>query len=285
MGHPAFLRKGEGLGSGSMAIKLIALDIDGTLLDSEGHLPSANAEAIAAAKARGVVVTLATARQRQMTTPLAEALNLTAPLILHSGAVVWLPRQDRDLVHLTIDLAHARDIAAYADAHGYELITTIDKETFLRCRSGKKCGLIRDGLYALPTNLEAMTRPPTRIAVREKRAALDLHRRFARRLSDKTRMDIYFRQTEPWGLGIFNRRASKGQALAFVTQRLGLRPDEVMVMGDNPVDAEMFPYARLAVAPQNAPDAVKAQADHVAPSNDEASVAWAIARFVLSKEG
>lgn len=264
-----------------MAIKLVALDIDGTLLDSEGELPPANAAAIATARAKGVEIVLATARQRQMTAPLVEALGLTGPLILHNGAMVWLPHEDRELLHLTIDLDHARAIAAYADEREYELVTTVDEETFLRCRPGKRCGFIREGLYALPTNLEALTRSPTRIAVRDQAAALDIHRQFARRLADKTRMDIYFRNVEPWGLGVFNHRASKGQALDFVCRLLGIRADEVLAMGDNPVDAEMFPYARLGIAPGNAPDAVKTQADCVAPTNDEVGVAWVIERFVL----
>jgi len=264
-----------------VTIKLVALDIDGTLLDSEGTLSPANVAAIAAARARGVEVILATARQRQLTAPVAERLDLTGPLILHNGAVVWLPEEDRELLRLTIDLEHARSIAAYADEREYELIITVGEETFLRCRPGKECGLIREGVYALPTNLEALTRPPIRIAVRDKATALDIHRRFARQLADKTRMDIYFRNVEPWGLGIFNHRASKGQALAFVCRLLEIDDDEVLAMGDNPVDAEMFPYAGLGVAPDNAPDSVKAQAACVAPSNDEACVAWAIERFVL----
>ena len=73
-----------------MTIKLVALDIDGTLLDSEGKLPTANVAAIAAARASGVKVILATARQRQLTAPVAERLDLAGPLILHNGAVVWL---------------------------------------------------------------------------------------------------------------------------------------------------------------------------------------------------
>lgn len=155
---------------------MVALDIDGTLLDSEGQLPEANAAAIATAKARGVVVILVTARQRQLVTPLARALDLIGPLVLHNGAVVWLPDQDRELLRLTIDLEHARAIAAYADERAYELITTIDEETFVRCRPGKKSGRIREGLHALPTNLEIMTHPPTRIAVRDQTAALDIYR-------------------------------------------------------------------------------------------------------------
>lgn len=268
-----------------MAVKLVALDIDGTLLDSEGELPPANAAAIAAARARGVVVTLVTARQQQTAAPVSEALGLSGPLVLHNGAVVWLPQEDRELLRLTIDLDHARAIAAYADEREYELITSIDEDTFLRCRPGKKCGRIREGLYALPTNLEAMTRPPTRIAVRDKVAALDIHRHFAHCLADKTRMDIYFQNVEPWGLGIFNYRASKGQALDFVCRLLGIRANEVLAMGDNPVDAEMFPYARLGIAPDNAPDSVKAQASYLAPSNDKACVAWVLERFVLAEDG
>ena len=69
-------------------IKLLALDLDGTLLDSRGKVPEANREAIRAAEDAGVLVTIATGRRFRDARPLGLELDLNAPLITHNGALL-----------------------------------------------------------------------------------------------------------------------------------------------------------------------------------------------------
>ena len=69
-------------------IKLLALDLDGTLLNSKGQVPDANRAAIRAAEDRGVLVTIATGRRFRDGRPLGIELELNAPLITHNGALI-----------------------------------------------------------------------------------------------------------------------------------------------------------------------------------------------------
>lgn len=82
-------------------------------------------------------------------------------------------------------------------------------------------------------------------------------------------------------LGVFASQANKGDALDLVLQRLGLRPEQAMAIGDNLNDLPMFALAGVSVALDNAPAQVKAKATAVAPSNDEEGVAWALQAFGL----
>lgn len=82
-------------------------------------------------------------------------------------------------------------------------------------------------------------------------------------------------------LGIFAPQADKGTALALVLDRLAVKKEQALAVGDNPCDVAMFPYARVRVAMANAIDEVKQRASAVAPSNDNEGVAWALETFVL----
>jgi hydroxymethylpyrimidine pyrophosphatase-like HAD family hydrolase len=85
-------------------------------------------------------------------------------------------------------------------------------------------------------------------------------------------------------LGVFAAGADKGTALRMVLMRLGIDRSQVMAIGDNPNDLPMFAYASICVAMGNATRDVKAAATVVAPTNDDAGVAWAVSRYVL-REG
>ena len=68
-------------------IKLLALDLDGTLLNSSGKVPTANRDAIRKAEAKGVLVTIATGRRFRDARPIGLELELNAPLITHTGVI------------------------------------------------------------------------------------------------------------------------------------------------------------------------------------------------------
>ncbi|HEX2523212.1 MAG TPA: HAD family hydrolase, partial [Terriglobia bacterium] len=80
-----------------MPIKLVALDIDGTLLDSHGKLLFENAEAIAAAVQKGVKIILVSGRRWSMARQVSEALGLTFPVVAHNGALVRSPLDSQRL--------------------------------------------------------------------------------------------------------------------------------------------------------------------------------------------
>src|SRR5436309_2403998 len=111
------------------AYKLIALDLDGTLLNSSLKLSDGNAEALRAAIGKGVQVVLATARWYGLALRTAARLEIKTPLICSNGALVKRPN-GQELLHLYVDDELAREAVTLADDSGWELYTTIGDTTY-----------------------------------------------------------------------------------------------------------------------------------------------------------
>jgi hypothetical protein len=121
-------------------IKLVAVDIDGTLANHHGRIVETNRRAIADALKAGIIVVLATTRWYRSALKFAEELGLRTPIICCDGALVRCPGEEADLLHLRIPLKAALSIATYADAQGYELCTTIGDITYFPQRPGQALG-------------------------------------------------------------------------------------------------------------------------------------------------
>jgi len=262
-------------------IRLVALDVDGTLLDRHQRLSEVNKAAIARAKSKGTLFILATARQPRSASQFARELTLTTPLICHNGALGYQPADGVELWHFRLDLSCACEIAAYADEHGFELSTTVDGLNYYRQRPGQVLGPLDDGHHIVTNNLAAIVRPPTRIIAHGVEAATVIWCEFNPRLRTQVRFDRYYWGDALYSLTMVSALASKGAALAWLCHEWNIAPESVLAIGDSEADLEMFACAGLSVAMGNAPLIVQAAADAIAPSNDENGVAWAIERFVL----
>ena len=98
-----------------MAIKLVALDIDGTLLDSHGNLPAENGRAIEESVQRGVKVILVSGRRWSMARQVSAALGLTFPVVAHNGALIRSPIDSRRLASCFLNPGLAAEILATSD--------------------------------------------------------------------------------------------------------------------------------------------------------------------------
>jgi len=265
-------------------ISLIAVDLDGTLLNSAGQVAPEGGRALTEAACAGVRVVLATTRNPDTVRHVCQRLALRDPMICTNGAQVWGSPEGPIWLCDTIPRAAAWQIARLADQHGWELSTTIGDTAYWRQRPGQPLGHLRPDVVIAPTNVAAMIGDPVRIIVNEPEAITGIRALCQTKLCGQCHAETYY---EPDGtlhsLCIFAPGTSKGRALALVETRLNIPPDEVMVIGDNPNDLTMFPYARLRVAMGNALEAVKQQATAIAPGNDDEGVAWAVRRLVLNK--
>jgi len=245
----------------AVAYRLLALDMDGTLLNGREEISPANAEWIRRAGEAGVTVCLSTGRGYDSALPYAEQLGLDTPMITVNGGEVW--RRPREL--------HRR--------------VTMSPETVLKLhRVAERHGSVwfwayaTDGIY----NKESWTND-----VLEKEWL-----KFGYHTEDARELRAIWEEISEWGdLEISNSAAvnievnpkgvSKAAGMAEVCRLLGCNLSEAVAIGDSLNDIAAIRAAGLGVAMGNAQDAVKAAADAVTGTNEEDGVAQAIRKYVL----
>lgn len=268
----------------TMQIRLVALDIGGTLLDSKGAIPEANCQAITLARAQGVKVVLATAMSLLSARPYAQTLNLDTPLICANGALIK-DLQGQEWWSREIEPDLAREIAVWADAGGHPLVwLAADCEYYVRSDRPR---LWRRPAFArvVDSNVAALASPPLCIMAPGEDIARLFLEGFEGRAQGKLRFERYEGGGRFFIVTALDAQASKECALAFLCSRWGLAAQQVMALGDSAADLGMLSWAGIGITMGNAPSEMVRRPEWVAPSNDESGVAWAIRRFVLDEEG
>jgi len=267
-----------------MQIRLVALDIGGTLLDSKGTIPEANRQAITLTKEQGVKVVLATAMSFLLARSYAQMLGLDDPLVCVNGALIK-SLQGQAWWRRDIESGLAREIAAWADVEGHSLVWLAEDCDYY-VRSDRPLAWKRPP-YArvVDSNAAALISPPLCIMAPND----DVAWIFLERFEDRTRGKLRFERYEDGGrlftVAAVDAQASKQSALAHLCSRWGLSAQQVMAMGDGAADVGMLNWAGIGIAMGNAPSVMVRRAEFVAPSNDESGVAWAIRQFVLDRKG
>ncbi len=261
-------------------VRLVALDIDGTLADENGHIVDANRVAITSARETGILLVLATARAYPSAARFARELGLKTPIVCCGGALARWPDSGEELWHLRIPMEAARKIVRFADDHGHELHTTVDDVTYLRQRASEPLGYRDEGHCVLETNMAALTKPPTRILAFGHATIAAIRGAFQEPLRSDVGFRTEWRGNEFTSLTMVHTQASKGWAFGEVCRRLDVPLEETLAIGDSQSDIDMFARAGISVAVGGAPDDVLRKADHVAPPCQDGAVAWALRSFV-----
>jgi Cof subfamily protein (haloacid dehalogenase superfamily) len=267
-------------------IRLLALDLDGTLMDDSMVIKSDRVRrAIAAAQARGVIVTLATGRMFDFLLPFAHDLGITAPLICYQGGLIQAPGVEAPIYRATIEPALVREVLALKARRGWHFVLYAGDDVFLderlypdqfyRDMLGERLVWVDDFSSVLerqePIKFLVFVEPHEAEDV-----LTDLRQQFAGQM-ELTRSHARIVEGNPLGV-------SKGDALRRLAEHLGISKAEVMAIGDQDNDIPMITWAGFSVAMGNGSPAVKAAADWVAPLVAKDGAAVAIERFVLSKE-
>ena len=280
-------------------IRLLAIDIDGTLLDSKGQLPDAHHEALIDAAGRGTRVALVTGRSFHFTRPIVERLHLPVTVIVNNGAVVKepdgrsvmrhvLPR-DAALAVLSCTRAFEDSVAIVFDR------ADVDDERQIVYERMDWTHPHRRGYYeknrafiaAAPASLADALAEEDPIQVMFN-GAVEPMRALVRDLRSQPIASEYSVAITEYELRDFSlvdvnaAGCSKGTTLARWATDEGYERSEVMAVGDNLNDLEMLEFAGIAVVMGNASDAVKrAKPYHITGTNDEGGLADAIRRFAL----
>src|SRR5918998_2095973 len=287
-----------------MAIRLIALDLDGTLLDSRGRVGARNRAVLDEARARGVRLALVTGRRFRDARPLALELGLDVPVIAHNGALTKHARTLETVAAILMPAEAAREVVRVGREHGADALVSDD-----HVGAGL---LVYDHISPGNTALAKYVEWSRRVVGEEAAAAIrqvdsleryldhdPLHVAFSGGCAAMERLSEVFRE-ELGGsvrllltlypkmdfalLDVLHPEASKGAGLAAVAAEQGLTREEVMAVGDNFNDLEMLEWAGTGVLMGNADPALHATGRyHATAANDDGGVADAIERFVLQE--
>ncbi len=264
--------------------KLIAIDIDDTLLNEEGHITPATKEALYAAMERGVTVTLATGRMYASARKIADMLDLNVPLITYQGALVKNSRDEAVLYERTVPQDAAQYVFRYAEQNGYHLQAYHDDTLYAKEDNEKvrEYSRISNIPYSIdPDFSEMASKPQTKLLVIDDPQKLDeVSREWKRAIGGQA----HITKSRPHYLEVTHPEATKGHALRFLAAHVGCDISQVIAIGDSWNDREMIEAAGLGVAMGNAVDSLKAIADYVTRSNNEEGVRHVIEKFVLSGE-
>lgn len=262
--------------------KLIALDLDGTLLNSGLRLSDGNAEALKAAIDRGVQVVIATSRWYELALRTANRLGIETPIIASNGAIVKRPADGKELLHLYLDADLAREAVTLGDDSGWEMFTTIGSTTFMQMRPGVVPEKLPAGLKVAERQSEHLgDARPTSVLLFGDEAVREVESRFMPKYADRVRFSLNRPVGLPHYVVLTHLDAEKAKGLELVCAELGLGLHEAIAMGDSESDLGMLRLAGLGIAMGNSPDEVKRSALHIAPTNDEDGVAWAVRKFLL----
>lgn len=266
--------------------RMLALDIDGTLVNSRDEVSAATATALRSAAAAGIRVVLATGRRYSRTVPLVAPLAIDSPLITASGALVKRPHDHHtvfraefstplliELLRLIDGLGHYPLLCADTYALGFDfyqppVARPLNAETneYLELNPGE--GRVRDDFFRSPPDAFAA------FALGTKQEMLDLEAALAAALPNQLALHVlrspryrgYFCEIAPAGV-------TKWSAVRRVARTYGLADEEICAVGDDVNDLPMIRGAGLGVAMGNAVDAVKRAADRVAPAHDDDGLA------------
>jgi len=276
-----------------MHYRLLALDVDGTLLDPAGELRSAVQEAVIAVQQRGLRVVLCTGRRFRTARPLAQALQLDGPLVVHNGALVKDLASGQtlqqsyiaaEMYHPTLALLRRLSTPMmYVDAfhenvdiltepmeraHPFQREYLADQ--LAHCRivddiaSPLAHGVLMLSIMADGTNLQALRPVVEQTMGTRGRVHLLVNKNY-----------------QGYILEILQAGVSKWQALQQLAAQQGITPEEIIAVGDDYNDLDMIRCAGLGIAMGNAVDTVKAAADTITGSNAEDGLVQALERFVL----
>jgi len=277
--------------------KLLALDMDGTLLDTQGHITEASREAIRAAQKAGVEVVLATGRDYNGI--LWEELGDVKIdyVVTNNGSAVYRVQDRACLFEKCLDNAQMVPVFEYLLQKGVYIDVFIDGRDYAPCETlalAEKLDLpeyVIRVLLANRTPVEHLVEQLKADALHLQKVTLNFWKEPDGTYHSRDEVKTYLKQVPGIVLvdgGFANLEftaegINKATGLEFLAKRLGISMAQTMAIGDSENDAEMLRAAGLGVAMGNAYPQVKALADVVTADNESDGVAQAMRRYLLKK--
>ena len=269
-------------------IRLLVLDIDGTIAGESNQVREPIKQAIKAVLEQGLQVAIATGRMYRSALRFHQDIGSQLPLIVYQGALIKDPATEKILRHQPVSQKMARQLLDYFEQPELRSLLSvhfyIDDRLYVReITRETQIYAQRSGIEPIPVGdlRQVLSHEPTKVL------ALSDDRQLIERLLGTLRQqytpaELYLTTSVATFFEAINPWVNKGAAVRYLAEEiLGLQASNVMAIGDNFNDVEMLEYAGVGVAMGNAPTQVQAIASWVAPSVEEDGVAAAIEKFLL----
>lgn len=273
-----------------MPLKLIVFDLDGTLLDGRKNIPEENLRALKAAAEAGAMLVPATGRIYTGIPETLRQLPGARYFITINGAYAYDAVDDRNLYTSELSVDSCLRLIDYMDRLPVIYDCYQDNWGFISRDMFEKAGdYIPDpGIMKMMRELHT---PVDSLAetLRQKGRPVQKMQMHFQDMAERDRQlklvaerfpETAVSSSLPWNIEINSAGATKGQALKALCRTLGIDLGDVLAFGDGTNDLDMIRTAGIGVAMGNADAEVKAAADWIAPSNQEAGVAAGIYRFL-----
>ncbi len=268
-----------------MRYRLLAIDLDETLLDASSKISPRNKQAIRAAVERGVVIAISTGRMHLTGLPYARelALNTDWPMISYQGALIKTTEDGTVLYYRPMTLDTAVAVAAVAEERGEEICAYIDERFYINRENRysryyrSRYDIVVEVVGRLDRFLEEEDCPPAKMTIFNWEGDFS---GIKEDLQEGRPNQFTMLKPHPFFLEFSHRKATKGQALRRLAGALDISRQEIISFGDSHNDLDMIEYAGLGVAVANASPEVLAAADLVTAANTEDGVARVIEDYI-----
>jgi hypothetical protein len=260
-------------------IRLVAIDLDGTLLNDSKQVSGQTVDGLTCAVERGVKIVIASARPPRSVRHIYSQLRLDTWQINYNGALIWDEPQKRVVFHLPIAGEVVRGLIADARRRSPEVLVSCEildrwfTDKFDQTYTTETGRMFRPDVIAGLD--EICNQPITKLLLLGERGMIDGLEAALLPMAQ----NVTIVRTDPELLQIMDRSVSKAAALALVAEHYGVPMSSVMAIGDAPNDVGILRTSGIGVAMNNASEIVKEAADWIAPSNNDHGVHAALLKF------
>jgi hypothetical protein len=271
----------------ALDIRLLVLDIDGTIAGRSNDIREPVKQAIRSAQAKGIQVAIATGRMYCSALRFHRAVGSTLPILAYQGAWIQDPATQKIHQHLPVSRTLAEKLLDYFESEALRSLLSIhfyvnDRLYVREVTQETRIYAERADVQPIPVgDLRVLTSEPTKVLALSDDTTV-IEQLLGNLRKQYTPAELYLTKSVATFFEATNPAANKGTAVRYLAEEmLGLNAQNVMAIGDNFNDVEMLEYAGLGVAMGNAPADVQAIAQWIAPDVEEDGAAAAIEAFVL----
>jgi Cof subfamily protein (haloacid dehalogenase superfamily) len=261
--------------------KMLAIDVDDTLLNDEMQISEATKIALAAARDQGVLVTLATGRMFASAQKIAKQLAFNVPIITYQGSLVKNLFDEKVIYERSVPFEAAQFLYRYAESHDLHIQVYHEDKLYVKEDSQKikEYAAMSNIPYLIAENFDAfMHKPLTKMLYIDDPDKLDT---IALDLQKQIGSLVHITKSKAHFLEFLHPEGTKGHAVKSLASHYGYDISQVIAIGDSWNDHEMLEIAGLGVAMGNAVESLKQIADYITLSNNEDGVKHVIDKFIL----